>query len=186
MRVGLAVTDARPVLFTRHLRMILMTGDLPECWIRPDMCWMPGPWPGCLSTGSMSGARSISGSLPHCSTRADQRAVSMAWPEERAAVEQALLSPAGGRRCRSRCAGSTGALPSWSGWADSWTCYRDVSPGAGRCTRHSGWRSSCTPPTASVGRAPVPPGPELLRWALYKAAKAARPGAGLLLLHRGP
>ena len=55
---------------SRHLRVHLAAGDLPECWIPPPMCWRRGRWSGCIRICWMSAARGISGSRRRCSTRA--------------------------------------------------------------------------------------------------------------------
>ncbi len=57
---------------TVHLRVHLMAGDLPECWIPPEHVLRPGRWPGCIRTCSMSAAPGISRSPPPCSIRASR------------------------------------------------------------------------------------------------------------------
>ena len=56
----------------RHLRVHLLAGDLPECWIPPATCWRRALWSGCIRTCSMSAGPGTSGSLPPCSTRASR------------------------------------------------------------------------------------------------------------------
>ena len=120
---------------TRHLRVHLMAGDLPECWIPPehvlearaaarlykDLVDERGGW-----------HQRVAATLCHQGVPA---AVSVAKPDGRAAAEQAFLSRPGGRRRKPGCARSTGSPLSWSRCAGSWTCCRAGSPGAPRCAR---------------------------------------------------
>jgi transposase len=194
----------------RHLRVHLLAGDLPECWIPPahvlearavvrlykDLLDERGAW-----------HQRIAATLFHQGTPAIG---SMAKPEGRAAVAEVALSPAGrqavetGLRQIDRLTGEleplrrqldmlsrrqpgcralratqfgVGAVTSVAIWAELGDVRRFAS--SSDVVRHTGLDITVH---SSDGKGPPGrlsrQGPELLRWALYEAAKcAARPAA---------
>jgi len=195
---------------TRHLRVHLMAGDLPECWIPPehvlearaaarlykDLVDERGAW-----------HQRVAATLFHQGVPA---AVSVAKPDGRAAAERAFLSPAGRQavqtglrqidrltaeleplrrqldmlsRRQPGCAAlraahfGIGAVTSVAIWAELGDVRRFGN--SDNVVRHTGlditvYSSDGKRSAGHLSRQ----GPELLRWALYEAAKcAARPAA---------
>jgi transposase len=194
----------------RHLRVHLMAGDLPECWIPPehvlearavvrlykDLLDERGAW-----------HQRIAATLFHQGVPAIG---SVAKPEGRAAVARVALSPAGrqaveaGLRQVDRLTGEleplrrqldmlsrrqagclalrttqfgVGAVTSVAIWAELGDVRRFAS--SSDVVRHTGLDITVH---SSDGKGPPGrlsrQGPQLLRWALYEAAKcAARPAA---------
>jgi transposase len=194
----------------RHLRVHLMAGDLPECWIPPehvlearavvrlykDLLDERGAW-----------HQRIAATLFHQGVPAIG---SVAKPEGRAAVARVTLSPAGrqaveaGLRQVDRLTGEleplrrqldmlsrrqagclalrttqfgVGAVTSVAIWAELGDVRRFAS--SSDVVRHTGLDITVH---SSDGKGPPGrlsrQGPQLLRWALYEAAKcAARPAA---------
>ncbi len=172
---------------TRHLRVHLMAGDLPECWIPPghvlearavvrlykDLLDERGAWHQRIAATLFHQGVPVIGS--------------MATAEGRAAVEQVDLSPAVDVLRRQlgmlsrRQPGCAALRATWFGigpvtavaiWAELGDVRRFGN--SDDVVRHTGlditvWSSDDKGPPGRLSRQ----GPPLLRWALYESAKCA-------------